>query len=105
MYTKKHEFWHDDLCLDLVNGDPSTKVQLFTCHKLGGNQKWEHDRVSATYNNKGACVLLCHGNIFGRVWPACTLTGAREKGREDEWETRNVRGKRVREGSLHFSRN
>lgn len=48
MYTKKQEFWHDDLCLDLTNGDPSTKVQLYNCHKLGGNQKWEHERVGAT---------------------------------------------------------
>lgn len=44
MFTKKQEFWHDDLCLDLTNGDPSTKVQLYNCHKLGGNQKWEHER-------------------------------------------------------------
>lgn len=46
MYTKKNEFWHDDLCLDLVNGDSNTKVKLYNCHRLGGNQKWEHDRVS-----------------------------------------------------------
>jgi len=45
MFSKKQEFWHDDLCLDLTNGDPSTKVQLYNCHKLGGNQKWEHERV------------------------------------------------------------
>lgn len=44
MYTKKNEFWHDDLCLDLVNGDSNTKVKLYNCHRLGGNQKWEHDR-------------------------------------------------------------
>lgn len=45
MYTKKHEFWHDELCLDLVDSDPSTKAKLYECHGLGGNQKWEHDRV------------------------------------------------------------
>ena len=45
MYTKKHEFWHDELCLDLVDSDPSTKAMLYDCHCLGGNQKWEHDRV------------------------------------------------------------
>jgi len=44
MYTKKHEFWHDELCLDLVDSDPSTKAKLYECHGLGGNQKWEHDR-------------------------------------------------------------
>ena len=52
MYTKKHEFWHDELCLDLVDSNPSTKVKLYHCHSQGGNQKWGHDRVSP--NDSGA---------------------------------------------------
>ena len=46
MFTKKHEFWHDEFCLDLVDGDSRTKVKLYNCHSLGGNQKWEHEKVS-----------------------------------------------------------
>lgn len=44
MYTKKHEFWHDELCLDLVDSSPSTKLKLYNCHSQGGNQKWNHHR-------------------------------------------------------------
>lgn len=46
MFTKKYEFWHDEVCLDLVDGNPNTKVKLYTCHGLGGNQKWEHEKAS-----------------------------------------------------------
>lgn len=44
MFTKNYEFWHDEVCLDLVDGNPDTKVKLYTCHGLGGNQKWEHEK-------------------------------------------------------------
>lgn len=46
MFTKNYEFWHDEVCLDLVDGNPDTKVKLYTCHGLGGNQKWEHEKAS-----------------------------------------------------------
>ena len=49
MFTKNYEFWHDEVCLDLVDGNPNTKVKLYTCHGLGGNQKWEHEKASAKY--------------------------------------------------------
>ncbi|XP_031551805.1 polypeptide N-acetylgalactosaminyltransferase 1-like [Actinia tenebrosa] len=42
MFTKQQEFWHDDVCLDLVSGEPDTKVKIYTCHGMGGNQKWSH---------------------------------------------------------------
>jgi len=45
MYTKQQEFWHDDVCLDLVSGDPDTKVKVYGCHGMKGNQKWSHVRV------------------------------------------------------------
>ena len=46
MFTKNYEFWHDEVCLDLVDGNQNTKVKLYTCHGLGGNQKWEHEKAS-----------------------------------------------------------
>lgn len=46
MFKKNYEFWHDEVCLDLVDGNPNTKVKLYTCHGLGGNQKWEHEKAS-----------------------------------------------------------
>lgn len=63
MYTKKHEFWHDELCLDLINSSPSTKVKLYTCHSQGGNQKWQHDRdgkIRHSYHN--VCLDVIEGS-------------------------------------------
>ena len=63
MFTKKNEFWHDDLCLDLVSGSPGERVRLYSCHGLGGNQKWTHERVShvaatrQSYNSVGTCLV------------------------------------------------
>ena len=42
MLTKKNEIWHDSLCLDYSG---TGKAQLWPCHKLGGNQKWIHEKV------------------------------------------------------------
>jgi hypothetical protein len=47
MHTKQQEFWHDDVCLDLVNGEPDTKVKVYSCHGMGGNQRWSHAKVIA----------------------------------------------------------
>eukprot|EP00112_Aurelia_sp_Birch-Aquarium-sp1_P019291 Seg4740.1 transcript_id=Seg4740.1/GoldUCD/mRNA.D3Y31 product="Polypeptide N-acetylgalactosaminyltransferase 5" protein_id=Seg4740.1/GoldUCD/D3Y31 len=41
MFTKKNEIWHDTSCLDYA-GDG--KIQMWPCHKQGGNQKWIHKK-------------------------------------------------------------
>ena len=35
--------FEDDLCLDVSSTIPGKSVQIYGCHGLGGNQKWEYE--------------------------------------------------------------
>ena len=61
MLTKKNEIWHDSLCLDYSGND---KAQLWPCHKMGGNQKWIHKKVTDLI-----FLLLIHIQLDARKIP------------------------------------
>ena len=35
--------FEDDLCLDVSSSVPGKSIQIYGCHGLGGNQKWEYN--------------------------------------------------------------
>lgn len=35
--------YEDELCLDVSKRMRGGKVQIYSCHGLGGNQKWQYD--------------------------------------------------------------
>ena len=35
--------FEEDLCLDVSSSKIGSHVQIFNCHGLGGNQKWDYN--------------------------------------------------------------
>jgi len=45
LYTKRKELRQGELCFELADGNPDTKIIMHPCHRLGGHQSWEHQKV------------------------------------------------------------
>ena len=75
IYTRKYEFWHDDLCIDLESGRTDAKAQMWPCHKMGGNQKWKHAKNGVIqHDSHDVCLEGQNDQIVIRPCDSTKLT-------------------------------
>ena len=58
--------FEDDLCLDVSKKTRGGHIQIFVCHGLGGNQKWEYNNQ---VTNRREWVLQREGGRKGDLLP------------------------------------
>ncbi|EDV26795.1 uncharacterized protein TRIADDRAFT_22565 [Trichoplax adhaerens] len=77
-YTSRKEISWNDACLDASFIMPGFKIQMAECHRIGGNQKWLHQKKDVIKHvHSGLCIdrgtdlnpviLPCNGSLT-QVW-------------------------------------
>lgn len=49
--------FEEDLCLDVSSSKPKSRIRIYGCHGLGGNQKWEYNN-KVRYHGKGSSLII-----------------------------------------------
>ncbi|EDV26796.1 uncharacterized protein TRIADDRAFT_22976 [Trichoplax adhaerens] len=56
-FTVRQELVVQDICLDVSDYNPGTKVQLYECHGMKGNQLWMHEKDGPIrHGTSGMCL-------------------------------------------------